>query len=43
MTKKAFRNQKLGKRTSRRQTLAKWKTKIETLRLQKPRGKRPTT
>jgi len=39
MNKKPFRNQKLGKQTSRRQTLAKWKTKID-LRLRKPRGKR---
>jgi hypothetical protein len=39
MDKKQFRNQKLGKQTSRRQTLAKLKTKID-LHPQKPRSKR---
>jgi hypothetical protein len=39
MAKKHFLNQKLGKQTSRRQTLTKWKTKIE-LQARKPRGKR---
>jgi hypothetical protein len=29
MAKKHFLNQKLGKQTSRRQTLAKWKTKVD--------------
>jgi hypothetical protein len=29
MNKKRFRNQKLGKQTTRRQTLAKWKAKID--------------
>jgi hypothetical protein len=38
MNKRHFHNQKLGKQTNRRQTLAKWKTKIDT-RPQKPRGK----
>jgi hypothetical protein len=39
MDKQQFRNQKLGKQTSRRQALTKMKTKIDT-RPQKPRGKR---
>jgi hypothetical protein len=39
MDKQQFRNQKLGKQTSRRQALAKLKTKIDP-RPQKPRGKR---
>ena len=39
MDKKQFRNQKLGKQTTRRQTLAKLKTKID-LCPQKPRSQR---
>jgi len=38
MARKQFRNQKLGKQTSRRQTLAKLKTKVDT-HAQKPRNK----
>jgi hypothetical protein len=42
MDKKQFRNQKLGKQTSRRQALAKLKTKIAP-HPQKPRSKREGT
>ena len=42
MRKQNFHNQKLGKQTSRRQTLAKLKTKI-ALHPQKPRRKREGT
>jgi hypothetical protein len=41
MVKKHFLNQKLGKQTSRRQTLTKWKTKIDLQRKQQGKRERP--